>query len=520
MNASDTHFLSIDNGTQSVRAIVIDPDGEIVATSKVAIEPYFSKEPGWAEQDAEYYVSALAEACAKLWAMPGVDRAKIKGVAVTTQRATVVPVDHLGKPLRPAITWIDQRLCENPPKMEGPWPHVLRGLGLTSSIDYVRKQAECNWIAVHEPEIFARTHKFLLLSGFLNHRLTGRFVDSVGSQVGYIPFDYRKLDWAPSWSWQWRAMPLRRDMMPDLVKPGRKLGKITGEASRLTGIPEGIPVIAAGADKACEVLGAGCNTPEIGSVSYGTTATVNAAFDRYIEPVSMIPPYPSAIPDMFNTEVQVFRGFWMVEWFKREFGAADVERAKTLGVFAEELFEESARDIPAGSMGLVLQPYWTPGIKLPGREAKGAIIGFGDVHKRGHVYRAILEGLAYGLREGKERIEKRGGVRMTRVRVSGGGSQSDLAMQITADVFGIPAERPHTYETSALGAAMAIAVGLGVHADFPTAVRRMTRVGKVFHPEPDAVRTYDQIYRRVYSPMYGRLRPLYLAIKEITGYPA
>ena len=124
-------------------------------------------------------------------------------------------------------------------------------------------------------------------------------------------------------------------------------------------------------------------------------------------------------------------------------------------------------------------------------------IGFGDVHKRAHIYRAILEGLAYGLREGKERVEKRGGVRMHRVRVSGGGSQSDLAMQITADVFGVPAERPHTFETSALGAAMCTAVGLGVHKDFPTAVRRMTRVGKVFHPVPSSVRTYDALYKRL-----------------------
>lgn len=517
---NDTHFLSIDNGTQSVRAIVVDPDGEIIASSKIAIEPYFSKEPGYAEQDAEYYFRSLVEACQKLWTMPGVSKEKIKGVAITTQRATVVPVDRDGKPVRAAITWIDQRQTENPPPMEGPWSHVLRGLGLGTTIDYLRKQAEVNWIYVHEPEVFARIHKYLLLSGFLTHRLTGRFADSVGSQVGYIPFEYRRLDWAPSWSWQWRTMPLRREMMPDLVKPGSRIGAITASASALTGIPEGTPVIAAGADKACEVLGSGCIAPDIGAISYGTTATVNAAFDRYVEPTSMIPPYPAAMPDRFNTEVQVFRGFWMVEWFKREFGSADVERAKTLGVFAEQLFEEEAQKVPPGSMGLVLQPYWTPGIKQPGREAKGAIIGFGDVHKRAHIYRAILEGLAYGLREGKERVEKRGGVRMHRVRVSGGGSQSDLAMQITADVFGVPAERPHTFETSALGAAMCTAVGLGVHKDFPTAVRRMTRVGKVFHPVPSSVRTYDALYKRVYGPLYGRLRPLYLAIQEITGYPA
>ena len=255
-------------------------------------------------------------------------------------------------------------------------------------------------------------------------------------------------------------------------------------------------------------------------ISYGTTATINVANRRYVEPVPFLPPYPAAVPDAYNTEVQIFRGFWMVEWFKGQFGFEEVARARDAGHPPERLFDEMIRDIPAGSMGLTLQPYWTPGIRLPGREAKGAIIGFGDVHTRAHVYRAILEGLAYGLREGAERVQRRTGVPIERLRVSGGGSQSDEAMQITADVFNLPAERPHTFETSALGAAMAAAVGSGLHSDFPTAVARMTRVGRAFAPRPEAARTYDALYRGVYQRMYGRLRPLYQAIRDVTGYPA
>jgi sugar (pentulose or hexulose) kinase len=111
-------------------------------------------------------------------------------------------------------------------------------------------------------------------------------------------------------------------------------------------------------------------------------------------------------------------------------------------------------------------------VRQPGPEAKGAIIGFGDVHTRAHLYRAMLEGLAYALREGKERIERRNGQKIQRLRVAGGGSQSDAAMQLTADIFGLPAERPHTCETSGLGAAITAMVGLGIHPDFPTAVAK------------------------------------------------
>jgi sugar (pentulose or hexulose) kinase len=315
-------------------------------------------------------------------------------------------------------------------------------------------------------------------------------------------------------------MPVRREQLPELFKPGERLGSITAEASRHTGIPEGLPLIAAGADKACEVLGAGGVEPSVACLSYGTTATINTTRRKYLETIPLIPPYPAAIPDRFNTEVMIYRGFWMVSWFKQEFGLREMQRATELGVEPEVLFDELVNSVRPGSMGLMLQPYWSPGIREPGLEAKGSIIGFGDVHTRAHLYRAILEGLAYALRQGKEQIEKRSGTAITRLRVSGGGSQSDAAMQLTADIFGLPAERPHVYETSGLGAAIDCAVGLGLHPDFPSAIRAMTRVGQVFQPDPQAQRTYDRLYREVYQGMYKQLRPLYRKIREITGYPA
>ncbi|TXI32754.1 MAG: carbohydrate kinase, partial [Aquipseudomonas alcaligenes] len=209
-----------------------------------------------------------------------------------------------------------------------------------------------------------------------------------------------------------------------------------------------------------------------------------------------------------------------VSWFKEQFGHAERQRGLELGVEAETLFDELVESVPPGSMGLMLQPFWSPGIREPGLEAKGSIFGFGDVHTRAHLYRAILEGLAYALRQGREKIERRSGTRIQRLRISGGGSQSDAAMQLTADIFNLPAERPHLYETSGLGAAIDCAVGLGLHPDFPTAIAAMTRVGKVFQPNPQAVAVYERLYREVYQRMYQQLRPLYRSIREITGYPA
>src|SRR5690554_1017079 len=272
-------------------------------------------------------------------------------------------------------------------------------------------------------------------------------------------------------------------------------------------------------DKACEILGSGGNGPHIACMSYGTTATINTTHRRYIEAIPLMPPYPSAIPGAYCAEVMIYRGFWMVSWFKKEFGLREQRIARERGIEPEVLFDELVSQVPPGSMGLTLQPYWSPGVRDPGPEAKGAIIGFGDVHTRAHIYRAILEGLAYGLREGRERIERRSGVKIEKLRVSGGGSQSDLALQLTADIFNLPVERPHTYETSGLGAAIDAMVGLGVHPDFETAIARMTRVGQTFQPNPEAVRIYDRLYREVYTRMYKQLRPLYQSIRAITGYP-
>jgi len=518
MDDNNSYVMAIDNGTQSVRALVFDLEGRLVAKSKVEIEPYFSDKPGWAEQHVDYFWDNLCKACEGLWPRLDFARSAIKSVALTTQRATVVNLDAGGKPLRPAIVWLDQRLEKDLPGM-GPWGLLLALAGERETVHFFRSQAEAHWIRNNQPEIWAKTAKYLLLSGYLSYRLTGRFVDSVASQVGYLPFDFKKHRWAGALDWKWRALPIRRDQLPELVPAGSPLGTISAEAARMTGIPQGLPLISAGADKACEVLASGCLTPDTGSLSYGTTATYNSTNARYIEAIKHVPAYPAAIPDAYNTETIVQRGYWMVNWFKREFGLREQRIAQQRGVEVETLFDDLIRQVPPGSMGLVIQPYWSPGVRIPGPDAKGAMIGFGDVHTRAHIYRAIIEGLAYALREGKERLEQRSGHRVTTLRVSGGGSQSDECMQITADIFGMTVERPHTFETSGLGAAINAAVGAGLYPDYATALERMTHVGDRFEPVEESMEIYDGLYRQVYLKMYDRLSPLYRSIREITVYP-
>lgn len=513
-------LLALDHGTQSVRALLFDLRGNLLDKAQIKIEPYASPHPGWAERDAEDSWRTVGAACRKLWADSDYGPDSVAGITVTTQRATVVCVDGDGRPLRPAIVWLDQRKTGGLAPVGGLSGIAIRAARMGEAVRYFQCEAKSNWIRKHQPDIWDKTEKFLLLSGFLYHRLTGRFVDSTGSQVGYLPFDFKRLRWARSSDWKWKALGIERRHLPELEPPGSVVGTLTPEAAAATGLPPGLPVVASAADKACEVLGSGCTTPEVGCLSYGTTATVNTTHGRYIEPAPFFPAFPAALPDAHLMEVQIFRGYWMVSWFKREFGLREERLAADRGVPTEALFDDLVAAVPPGSMGLMLQPYWSPGVRRPGPEAKGAVVGFGDVHTRGHLYRSILEGLAYGLREGADRCQRRSRVALEELRVAGGGSQSDAAMQLTADIFGLPTVRPHIYEASGLGAAINLAVGLGLHADHAGAVSAMTRRGAVFEPNPDHRDLYDRLYHEVYLKMYRRLRPLYEKIRDITGYPA
>lgn len=511
-------ILSIDNGTQSLRAILFDRHGEIQGKFQRHYPAYIQPEPGHCIQDANLYWQALCESCQGLW-QQGIDPKQIKAVTVTSQRGSLVPVNSNGEPIQDAVLWTDQRKASVLQPMPFLWQSAFVMAGVAGTVSNFRRNALCNWVAQHHPERIDVIHKWLLLSGFLNYKLTGLFHDSNASQVGYLPFNFRKQQWAGKLSWQWHALAMQINQLPKLFKSSEVLGHISVAAAEQTGLLANTPVYASGADKACEVLGSGGTESSIACLSFGTTATVNVCDSQYREPIRHMPAYPAIIPDHFCYEVMLYRGFWMVSWFKEQFGQPESLRAEAADVEAESLFDELVDAVPPGAMGLVLQPYWGAGVREPGPEAKGAVIGFGDVHKREHLYRAILEGLNFGLKEGLEKICQRCHVKPEKLRISGGGSVSNAAMQIAADIFGMPAERLHTTETSSLGAAIAAATGLGWYNNTRQAASAMVRVSETFSPNIANQKIYQALYQDVYKTMYARLKPLYKKIQNITGYP-
>jgi sugar (pentulose or hexulose) kinase len=302
-------------------------------------------------------------------------------------------------------------------------------------------------------------------------------------------------------------------LLPELVPPGRPIGPVTPAAGAATGLRAGLPVIAGAADKGAEGLGCGCLDPSSASLSLGTAATAQVTSRRYFEPLAHMPPYPAALAGHYSPEVQVSRGYWLIAWFLREFAGTEREEARRLGTAAETLLDRLLEAAPAGSLGLVTLPHC--GARLRDPDARGALVGLGGDHTRAHLYRSLIEGLAFALRDGLERLERAGGVRPERITVSGGASQSPAICQITADVLGRELWTGETFEATGLGAAVLAAAGAGLYPSPADAARAMVRPGRAYRPEPRASERYRQLYLRVHRRLQGRLAPLHRELGRI-----
>ena len=509
INTSQNQYLiTIDYGTQSVRALVFDSNGQLITKSMRQVIPYNVPELGWAEQDANYCWQQVCEVLKQLWRESNITPSQIIGISLTTQRNCVIHLDREYRPLRPIIMWPDNRRAHKLPPFSPWWKVAFGVIGMTRRLNYFQGESECNWVVEHQPDVAEKTDKIGFLSAWLNYKLSGVLADSVASQVGYLPFNYKKRKWGMPWAWQWEAIDVTRNQMIDVIEPGEVLGQINEQAHAETGLTAGTPIISAGADKACETLTSGTASPNIASISLGTAATVSITQQEYKEAYRYLPAYPSLVEKSFINEIILQRGFWLLSHFIEQYGQEDVQEAQRLGIKTEEFICRKIVDILPGCNGLVVQPFWAPGVIYPGPEARGSIVGFTPDHTRFDLYRALIEGILLSLKQGLLRLEKISPKKIDLIRISGGGSQSDVVMQIASDVFNLPCERVQTHETSGLGAAIACAKGVGFYDTISAGAKAMVKHGKRFEPSENAT-LYQQIYDKKSSKIYSYLRPFY-----------
>ena len=511
----DALMLTIDFGTQSVRAAVFDKKGETVCLYKKQYEPaYHSPKPGYAEQDPFYYYECMAEVTNKLAKEHGDLFGRIVGMTISFFRDSIVIMDKDNKVLRPAILWLDERRAEGKQKLPAFSRFLFKLVGMTPTIELNRKRSMAVWIQENEPELWAKTDKFMMLSTFINMQILGDYVDTPAAQAGHVPIDFKHRQWYKKDNHlKGQIFGVPRRMLCRLVPAGEVMGEITEEASKKTGLPKGLKVFAAGSDKSSETLGLGAMDGKTAAISYGTACTVEVTTKKYSDAEPFLPAYPALVKDYYNLDVQVYRGYWMLNWFSKEFGANESLEAHIQKKLAVQILDDEMTKIAPGCDGLVLQPYWGAGLRRP--LAKGAIIGFSDLHTRVHLYRAIIEGIAYCLREGLELFEKkRLHHKVEAIRISGGGSQSDAVCQITADIFGLPVSRVQTFETSSLGAAIAGFIAAKEFDNVDDAVKAMVHKGKEFKPNMEAHEKYNYLFEKAYMKMYPRLKNIYRDIKE------
>lgn len=509
----DELVLTIDFGTQSERASLINKKGKIVGMVKIPYDPpYVSEKKGYAEQDPDYYFEILKKSLSQLTSEHKDQLKNIIGATITTFRDSSVQLDKDLKPLRKCILWLDQRNAKAEEKLPLLHRFLFLLVGMRPTIELNRKRTMAHWIKENEPEIWAKTYKYVNISGYLTYKLTGNLVDSASSVTGHYPINFKKRKWYREGALKGRVYGIPGSMLCELKQPGELLGYISDELADEVGLPRGIKLIATGSDKACETIGLGALNPNTGAISYGTASTIEVTNSKFFEPEPFLPAYPAAVPNLYNMEVQIYRGYWMLTWFTKEFAAELIDEAKISAWTAEELANEKLSEIPPGSDGLVLQPYWGPGLRRP--LSTGAIVGFSDIHTKYHMYRAIIEGIAYALREGLEGIEKSQHHKVKKLMISGGGSQSDVICQITADIFGLPVSRVQTFETTSLGAAIATFTALGEFESIDVAIKAMSHKSNTFIPDEETHKQYNFLYKKAYVRLYPHAKDIYKEIKK------
>ena len=507
-------ILTYDVGTQSARAILVDKQGSIVDKVQMKYaEPYIRPQPGWAEQKTDFYFAYMCAASRVLMERNQDKVGDIIAVAVTVIRDTLVFLDENNRPTRDIIHWLDARKCE----FDDPFPWwkkvAFKLIGMDKGTKIAYRTSKVNWVRLNQPDVWEKTKKIVCLPAYLNFRMTGRLADSPANTIAHIPMDYKKKTWMTENDLTRCMYDVPQEKLYELVPSGDVIGYITKEAAELSGAPEGLPLIATGADKACETLGLSVASPEKASISFGTSSTIEMYSENYFEPQQFLPSYPSVINKAWNPEIQVFRGFWMLSWFIKEFADKDKAEAQEMGISPEELLNRRAAEVPAGCNGLMLQPYWTPDVLKP--DSYGAIIGFSDYHTKYHMYRAIIEGICLELYMSMKAMERRGKKHIEEIFVGGGGSKSDLACQILADTFGMPVKRIHTHEACSVGAAMVAFVAKGEFAGYDEAIKSMVHEKDVFTPIPEHHEVYMNIYNKVYRKIYKNVRPLYATMNNL-----
>jgi xylulokinase len=493
------HFLGIDVSTTATKALLMDAAGRAVAVAST-LYSFETPRPLWSEQHPDLWWDGAQKSIQAVLAQSGLDPAQVGGVGLTGQMHGLVLLDRAARVLRPAILWNDQRTgaqCDEIHRRIG----RERFIQITGNVALTGFTApKVLWVKENEPEVYTRAAHVLLPKDFVRYRLTGDFAMDKADGAGTVLMDLRARDWSEAIL---AALEIPRAWMPPLYEGPQITGRVTPEAAAATGLPAGTPVMAGGGDQAAQAVGVGAVTPGIVGLTVGTSGVVFATTpSALIEPEGRLHAFCHAVPGMWHFMGVMLSAAGSLQWYRDTLAP---------GVSFDDLVHE-AEAVPAGSEGLQFLPYLS-GERTPHPDplARGAFVGLTVRHGRGHLTRAVLEGVAYGLKDSFTLIQNAGLGEIRQVRASGGGTKSALWRQILASVLEAELVTVNTTEGAAYGAALLAAAGAGAFPSVEAACAATIQVTGRTVPiaaQVQACRPGYALYRELYPALKASFKKM------------
>lgn len=485
-------LLGIDVSTTSAKALLIDGAGQVAGSAATPLS-LSTPRPLWSEQDPQEWWRGVKRSISEALATAGISGAEIAAIGLTGQMHGLVMLDGAGRVLRPAILWNDQRTGEQCDEIRARLgrQHLIKITGNDALAGFTAPKIL--WVQQNEPEVYAKARHILLPKDYIRYRLTGELATDKAGGAGTLLFDLRRRNWSDE---VLQALEIPADWLPPTYEGTEISGYVIDDAAQATGLQEGTPVVGGGGDQAAQAVGVGAVKPGIIALTLGTSGVVFASAESpLVEPEGRLHAFCHAVPGLWHLMGVMLSAAGSLQWY-RDALAPELSFG--------ELVDE-AHEITPGSEGLLFLPYLT-GERTPHPDplARGAWVGLTLRHGRPHLTRALLEGVAFGLRDSFRLIEKLGLDTIEQVRISGGGSRSPLWRQIVADVLGVGLVTVNTTEGAALGAALLASVGAGQYSSVAEACENTIKVSGRTIPNDQRSATYGDYYER-YRALYPAL---------------
>lgn len=494
------NYLGVDVGTGGTRALVVDEEGRVVASATEEHEPFASPQTGWAEQRPEDWWRATCIAVKEALRRADLSADDVTAVGFSGQMHGSVLLDEDGEVLRPALLWCDQRTDRE-------CREITERVGARRLIDLTANPAltgftlpKLLWVRRHEPELWRRARRVLLPKDYVRWRLTGDYATDVADASGTLMLDVARRRWSEELL---QELEIDQSLLPRLHESPEVTGRVSPGGAAAVGLREGTPVVAGAGDQAAGAVGMGIVRPGAVSATIGTSGVMFAATDRpAFDGAGRLHTFCHAVPDRWHVMGVTLAAGLSLRWFRDLLGVASDDGRDSY----ERLSEEAAR-APAGADGVTWAPYLM-GERTPHADpfVRGALIGLAASHARAHVVRAIMEGVAFSLRDTLT-ILREMNVPVAHVRLGGGGARSEVWRQIQADVYDAPAEIVEAEEGAAYGAALLAGVGAGGWPSVDAACEAVVRVREKLSPRAEVAALMNERYQ-VYQLLYPALKRL------------